>query len=183
MRKLSRGFYKREADIVARELLGKYLVRQHGSQKLTGMIVETEAYLGEHDLACHTSKGMTERTKVMFGPPGHAYIYMIYGMYYCTNVVTGDVGQGAAVLIRALEPVKNIQDRTCGPGLLSRAMYIDKKLNGINLLGREMYIADEPDEGPVSIAKSPRIGVAYAGKWARRHLRYCIKGNRFVSKS
>ena len=102
MQKLPRAFYDRDTIVVARELLGKWLVHVSGGTERIGRIVETEAYLGPHDLAAHSSKGLTERTKVMFGPPGHAYVYLIYGMYYCMNVVTEREGHAAAVLIRAV---------------------------------------------------------------------------------
>ncbi len=176
MRKLPRSFYDRDTVVVARELLGKYLV--HGDR--VGRIVETEAYLGPHDLAAHSSKGRTKRNEVMFGPPGHAYVYMIYGMYFCMNVVTERQGHASAVLIRALEPVKHITGKTNGPGLLCRAMGIDRRLNGHDLLSDDFYIADGP--APGRIVKRPRIGVDYAGRWARRHLRFYIAGNPFVSR-
>src|SRR5258708_15175730 len=118
MQKLPRSFYDRDTKLVARELLGKFLVHvEHGVERV-GRIVEVEAYLGSHDLAAHSSKGLTERTKVMFGPPGHAYVYFIYGMYHCMNIVTEREGHASAVLFRALEPVKKIEGRTCGPRLL-----------------------------------------------------------------
>uniref|UniRef100_UPI003559E4AF DNA-3-methyladenine glycosylase n=1 Tax=Sulfuricaulis sp. TaxID=2003553 RepID=UPI003559E4AF len=147
-----------------------------------GRIVEVEAYLGPHDLAAHSARGLTERTKVMFGPPGHAYVYMIYGMYFCMNVVTEREGHASAVLLRAVEPVVNIEERTQGPGLLCRAMRIDKRFNGYDLTGKNFYIAAPAKSEPVVIVKRPRVGVDYAGHWARRHLRFYIKGNPFVSK-
>jgi DNA-3-methyladenine glycosylase len=147
-----------------------------------GRIVEVEAYVGAHDLAAHSSKGLTERNKVMFGPPGHAYVYLIYGMYHCLNVVTEREGHASAVLLRAIEPVKEVVGRTQGPGLLCQAMGIDKRLNGHDLLSDDLYIAAPPRIGPIVIAKGPRIGVDYAKHWARRHLRFYIKGNPFVSR-
>jgi DNA-3-methyladenine glycosylase len=147
-----------------------------------GKIVEVEAYLGPHDLAAHSAKGLTERTKVMFGPPGHAYVYLIYGIYCCLNVVTQPEGVASAVLLRALEPVQGIKGRMQGPGLLCKAMDIDKRLNGHDLLSDDLFIA-APDEPQVfTIVKRPRIGVDYAGRWAKRLLRFYIKGNPFVSK-
>src|SRR6266536_1376683 len=122
MQKLPRGFYDRDPIVVARELLGKYLVHTSEGVERIGRIVEVEAYLGPHDLAAHSSKGLTARTRIMFGPPGHAYIYLIYGMYYCMNVVTERAGHASAVLLRAIEPVKDVEGRTQGPGLLCRAM-------------------------------------------------------------
>lgn len=182
MRKLPRAFYDRDTIVVARDLLGKYLVHISRGVERIGRIVEVEAYLGPHDLAAHSARGLTERTKIMFGPPGYAYVYMIYGMYFCMNVVTEREGHASAVLLRAVEPVKNIEERTQGPGLLCRAMRIDKRLNGYDLTGKNFYIAAPAKSEPVVIVKRPRVGVDYAGHWARRHLRFYIKGNPFVSK-
>ncbi len=182
MQKLPREFYDRDTILVARELLGKFLVHKTGGVERVGKIVEVEAYLGEHDLAAHSSKGKTERTKIMFGPPGYAYVYFIYGMYFCVNVVTELEGHASAVLLRAVEPVKNLKGRTCGPGLLCRAMKIDKKLNGHDLLSDDFFIAESEAE-KFSIVKRPRIGVDYAKHWAKRHLRFYIKGNPFVSRA
>lgn len=106
MQKLPREFYDRKTITVARDLLGKLLVHVSDGVERVGKVVETEAYLGPHDLAAHSSKGLTERTKIMFGPPGHAYVYFIYGMYFCMNVVTEREGHASAVLLRAIEPVK-----------------------------------------------------------------------------
>jgi DNA-3-methyladenine glycosylase len=182
MRKLPRAFYDRDTIAVARDLLGKYLVHISRGVERVGRIVEVEAYLGPHDLAAHSARGLTERTQVMFGPPGHAYVYMIYGMYFCMNVVTEREGHASAILLRAIEPVTNIDERTQGPGLLCRAMRIDKRLNGYDLTGNNFYIAAPAKSEPVTIVKRPRVGVDYAGHWARRHLRFYIKGNPFVSK-
>jgi DNA-3-methyladenine glycosylase len=178
MRKLPRSFYDRDTILVARELLGKYLV--HADR--VGRIVEVEAYLGPHDLAAHSARGLTERTKVMFGPPGHAYVYMIYGMYYCMNVVTEREGHASAVLLRAVEPIQNVSGRTQGPGLLCKAMGIDKRLNAHDLSSDDFYIATPPRPEAFPIVKRPRIGVDYAKHWAKRHLRFYIKGNAFVSR-
>jgi DNA-3-methyladenine glycosylase len=150
--------------------------------KRIGRIVEVEAYLGPHDLAAHSARGLTERTKVMFGPPGHAYIYLIYGMYYCMNVVTEREGHASAVLLRAVEPVKNVKGRTQGPGLLCNALRIDKRLTGHDLLSDDFYIAAPHKIDPFSIVKRPRIGVDYAKHWAKRRLRFYIKDNPFVSR-
>ncbi len=182
MRKLPRTFYDRDTIAVARDMLGKYLVHKTRGVERVGRIVEVEAYLGPHDLAAHSARGLTERTKVMFGPPGHAYVYMIYGMYFCVNVVTEREGHASAVLLRAVEPVKNIAGRTQGPGLLCRAMRIDRRLNGCDLTGKSFYLAAPAENQPLRIVKRPRVGVDYAGHWARRHLRFYIKDNPFVSK-
>lgn len=181
MQKLPRAFYDRDTIFVAKELLGKFLVHRSGGVERIGKIVEVEAYLGPHDLAAHSSRGLTPRTKIMFGPPGHAYVYFIYGIYFCMNVVTEREGHASAVLLRALEPVKNIE-RANGPGLLCRAMKIDKRLNGQDLLSDDLFIAAPGKPEIFKTVKRPRIGVDYAKHWARRHLRFYIKGNPCVSK-
>jgi len=182
MQKLPRSFYDRDTILVARELLGKFLVHVSDEVRRVGRIVETEAYLGPHDLAAHSSRGLTERTKVMFGPPGHAYVYFIYGIYFCMNVVTEREGHASAVLLRALEPVENLEGSTRGPGLLCRAMQITKLLNGHDLLSDDFFIAAPTTADRCAIVKRPRVGVDYAGRWAKRHLRFYLKGNLFVSR-
>src|SRR5690606_3072439 len=122
MHALSRDFHNRDTVQVAHDLLGKLLVHRSDGKDRIGKIVEVEAYLGPHDLAAHTSKGLTPRTRAMFGPPGHAYVYLIYGMHHCMNVVTEPDGTGAAVLLRALEPVANLAVSASGPGRLCKAM-------------------------------------------------------------
>ncbi len=182
MNKLPRPFYDRDTVVVAQELLGKWLVHDVAGVPHIGKIVEVEAYLGAHDLAAHSAKGLTERTKTMFGPPGHAYVYLIYGVHHCMNVVTEREGHAAAVLLRAVAPVKNLAGRTQGPGLLCRAMNIDRRLNGHDLLSGNFFIA-EPEAAEIfSIVKRPRIGVDYAKHWAKRRLRFYIKGDQFVSR-
>ena len=192
--KLPRSFYSRSTLSVASDLLGKVLVRRLGERSLTGKIVETEAYVGPHDLACHASKGHTPRTSVMFGPPGHAYVYMIYGFYYCLNVVTEPVGHPAAVLIRAVEPFENVDlmqelrnnpgdvtNIASGPGKLCMAMSIDKQLNGADLLGATIWIEDRKfDPGP--ICTSPRVGVDYAAEYKDKPWRFFVRGNPHVSR-
>ena len=182
MKKLGRAFYNRDTVTVARELLGKYLVHVSQGIERIGRIVENEAYLGTHDLAAHSAKGLTPRTQVMFGPPGYAYVYMIYGMYYCMNVVTEREGHASAVLLRAIEPVKNVDGRTQGPGLLCKSMGIGRSLNAHDLVSDDFYIADPIREEHLTIVKRPRVGVAYARHWQRRLLRFYIKGNPFVSR-
>lgn len=182
MQKLARSFYDRDTVVVARELLGKHLVHVSEGVERVGRIVEVEAYLGPHDLAAHSARGRTKRTEVMFGPPGHAYVYLIYGMYYCLNVVTQAEGVASAVLLRAIEPVRNVEGRTQGPGLLCKALHIDKHLNGHDLLSEDFYIADAGEAGKFRIVKRPRVGVDYAGRWAKRLLRFYIRGNPFVSR-
>lgn len=182
MHKVERAFCARPAIEVAPELLGKYLVHVVEGTERIGRIVEVEAYLGEHDKAAHSSKGLTPRTRVMFGPPGHAYVYMIYGLHFCMNVVVGREGEAPAVLLRALEPVSGIEGRTQGPALLCKAMGIDRRFNGYDLQSDDLYLA-EPEYLPAfRVVKRPRIGVDYAGAWARRLLRFYIKGNAFISR-
>jgi len=192
--KLPRSFYSRPALDVSSELLGKVLVRRLNGRKLAGKIVETEAYVGPHDLACHASKGHTPRTSVMFGPPGYAYVYMIYGFYFCLNVVTEAPGYPAAVLIRAVEPLENVDlmnqlrnnperetNIASGPGKLCMAMSIDKQLNGANLLGTTIWIEDRKlDLGP--IRTSPRVGVDYAGDYKDKPWRFYLDGSPHVSR-
>lgn len=180
--KLARPFYDRDTIAVAQDLLGKLLVRVVDGVERIGRIVEVEAYLGPHDLAAHSARGLTPRTRVMFGPPGHAYVYLIYGIYHCMNVVTQAEGTASAVLLRALEPVRNVTARTQGPGLLCRALEIDKRLNGHDLLSDELFIAADDLAPRLTIVRRPRIGVDYAGVWARRLLRFYIRGNPYVSR-
>ncbi|MBA3661527.1 MAG: DNA-3-methyladenine glycosylase [Gammaproteobacteria bacterium] len=182
MKKLPRSFYNRDPVIVAQALLGKYLIHRKNGCEYIGKIVEVEAYLGPHDLAAHSAKGLTKRTRVMFGPPGYVYVYLIYGMYHCMNVVTEAEGIASAVLLRALEPIKNIENKTKGPGLLCKALTIDRGFNGHDLLSDDLYIAEYADEPVLKIVKRPRIGVDYAGHWAKRLLRFYIKDNAFISR-
>ena len=179
--KLPRAFYDRDTIAVARDLLGKLLVLSRNGAVRVGRIVEVEAYLGEHDLAAHSSKGLTPRTKVMFGPPGHAYVYFIYGMHHCVNVVTEKEGHASAVLLRALEPVAGLDHSTRGPGRLCKAMGIDRSLNGHDLLSDDFFIAAPAKEERIPIVRRPRIGVDYAKHWARRLLRFYIKNNPCIS--
>jgi len=181
-RRLPRSFYDRDTTLVAQELLGKHLVHVVGGVERVGRIVETEAYLGPHDLAAHSARGLTKRTRIMFGPPGHAYVYLIYGMHWCMNVVTEEEGRASAVLLRAVEPVKNLEGRTRGPALLCKAMGIDRQQNGADLVSNTFFIAQPAVEDSVRIVKRPRIGVDYARHWARRLLRFYIHGNPFVSR-
>src|SRR5688572_5906855 len=170
--KLTRDFYARETLLVARDLLGMHLVHAGPGGEQVGRIVETEAYKGPKDLAAHSSRGRTQRTQVMFGPPGHAYVYLIYGFWNCLNVVTAAEGVPHAVLIRALEPIDRVANTTHGPGLLCRAMHIDRDLNCADLLGETLWL-EKPTryKGPL-VARSTRIGVDYAGAWAEKPWRF-----------
>jgi DNA-3-methyladenine glycosylase len=181
-RKITRDFYARGTLTVARQLIGMHLVRAEGRTIRAGRIVETEAYRGPQDRAAHSSRGRTSRTEVMFGPPGHAYVYFIYGFWYCLNLVTAAEGVPHAVLLRALEPVTGIDDKTWGPGLLCRAMHIDKKLNGADLCGDALWLERPPvSSRPPRVARSERIGVEYAGDWARRPWRFYDRDSPYVS--
>jgi DNA-3-methyladenine glycosylase len=181
--RLPLSFYNRPALTVAPDLLGKVLVHDAPGGRRSGCIVETEAYVGEHDLACHASKGHTKRTEVLFGPPGRAYVYFIYGMYYCLNVVTEPKGIAAAVLLRALEPLGGVPPRllTNGPGKLCRAMEITLAQNREDLRGKRLFIEDAAQIPKSRIERGPRVGVEYSGPWAQRPYRFWIRGNRFVS--
>jgi DNA-3-methyladenine glycosylase len=191
--KISRTFYEQPTLAVARELLGKYLVRKHPDGEAVGRIVETEAYVGPKDLACHASRGRTARTEIMFGPAGFAYVYFIYGVHYCLNIVTEDVDHASAVLIRAVEPLEGIElmkarrrteklhNLASGPGKLCQAFAIDKSLNSVDVCRSIMYVEDRGEPAPKILAR-PRIGVDYAGKWKDRRWRFLIRGNEFVSK-
>ena len=191
--KLARAFYEQNTLDVARQLLGKYLVRRHPDGTTIGRIVETEAYIGPEDKACHAARGRTARTEIMFGHAGHAYVYMIYGFHYMLNIVTEAADFPAAVLIRAVEPLKGVrlmQSRrgterlrslASGPGKLCQAFAIDRALNGNDVCGRVLYLEDRGDVPP-KIITTPRIGVDYAGKWKLKPWRFLIGSNEFVSR-
>lgn len=185
---VQRDFYERPAIEVARESLGKILV--HGST--AGRIVEVEAYLGADDRAAHAWRGPTGRTRVLFGPPGHAYVYFIYGMYECLNLVAEPEGMAGCVLIRALEPLagiatmrrrrptaKRIEDLASGPGKLTLAMGITRKLNGADLVSGPLQLRRCRSESPLEIKTTARIGITHCADWP---LRFLIAGNRFVSR-
>jgi DNA-3-methyladenine glycosylase len=185
---LEREFYARPAIEVARDCLGKILV--HG--KTAGRIVEVEAYLGVDDRAAHAWRGVTDRTRVIFGEPGHAYIYFIYGMYECLNFVAEPEGQAGCVLIRALEPLSGIatmqrrrptakrpEDFANGPGKLTLAMGISRKLNGADLTRSALQVRRPKSEPPVDLQVTPRIGITHCADWP---LRFIIAGNGCVSR-
>ena len=184
---LPRGFYARSTTIVARDLLGKILV--HGAT--SGKIVETEAYIGGEDRASHSARGITPRTRVIFGPPGYAYVYLIYGMYECLNLVAEPDGTPGCVLIRALEPVAGIEtmsrrrpkahtlrDLTSGPGRLTLALGITRAQNGLDVTRGPLTVRTPRHEEHFEIEVTPRIGIRHCADWP---LRYAIKANPFVS--
>jgi DNA-3-methyladenine glycosylase len=157
---------------VARDLLGKVLVREVGGEKLSGRLVEVEAYLAPADLASHAAGGRrTPRTEVMFGAPGHAYVYFTYGMHFCLCFVTQSAGVPHAVLARALEPGPGV-GRCSGPGLLTKSLGIDRALNGAPLVPPDLYLVDD-GEAPRRIYTTPRIGISNTGVWEKRLLRFC----------
>lgn len=181
---LKRNFFARDTHLVAKQLLGKLLIRQLGKKKLIARITDVEAYVGEDDLACHATRGRTPRTAVMYGPPGHAYIYLIYGIHYCLNIVTEPEGLPAAILIRGAVIVPpQVRGRLRGgfkidgPGKLTRALEINKSLNAEDLTtSKNLYVADDGLRVPRSrIKTSPRINVAYAGACAAYPWRYFIE--------
>jgi DNA-3-methyladenine glycosylase len=185
---LPRSFYARPTAEVARGLLGKVIV--HGPA--AGIIVETEAYPGGDDLASHSARGVTNRTRVIFGPPGHAYVYFIYGMYECLNLVAEPAGTPGCVLIRALEPIagiplmrrrrpaaKGIEDLANGPGKLTLAMSINRSHYGADVTRGTLVVREPAAPQAIEIVATPRIGITHC---ADRPLRFLIAGNRFVSR-
>jgi DNA-3-methyladenine glycosylase len=190
--RLSRAFYEQPTVEVARQLLGKYLVRIGAAGVRAGMILETEAYVGLDDKASHASRGRTPRTSVMFGPAGFAYVYLIYGMHHCLNVVTEQEGYPAAVLIRAVEPsegmalmqkerpLPDVRRLTNGPGKLCQAFGIDRRLNGLDMCGEALFVEDR-DTRLVDIVVTTRVGVDYAGPWKDKPWRFYIAGHPGVS--
>jgi DNA-3-methyladenine glycosylase len=190
---LDREFYARSVLIVARELIGKVLVHRTFEGEAAGRIVEAEAYRGPADLAAHSSRGLTKRTAAMFGRPGHAYVYFLYGSCWAMNVVAAAEGLPHAVLIRALEPIRGIElmaarrgvrasskDLTNGPGKLTDALAITGADYGRDLCGDELFV-ETCDARVARIGRSPRINVDYAGEWAARPWRFYERGNRYVS--
>jgi len=195
---LKRDFYERETLIVARELLGKFLVHETKEGTTVGKIVETEAYIGPEDMASHAYNSLrTKRTEVQFGPKGHAYVYQIYGMYFCFDVTSGrSVGKPEAVLVRALEPIDGVElmirrrdvsgdlraNLTNGPSRLCMAMGITKRHDGTDLCIPPLYINSGVKVKKQHIIQTSRINVDYAEEWKRLPWRFFIKDNRFVSK-
>lgn len=171
---LPRSYFNRPTLKVARSLMGKYVVRQTEQGAMTGLIVEVEAYVGPHDLACHASRGRTRRTDVLFGPPGIAYVYLIYGMYHCLNVVTEREGFPAAILIRAVEHRDAPSTLIDGPGRVCRAFHIDLSWNRWDLtLGEGLWLEDHGERiTDADVLTAPRIGVDYAGEWAAKPFRF-----------
>jgi DNA-3-methyladenine glycosylase len=196
--KLDYDFYQKDAVSVAKDLLGKILVRKIKGKQIKVKIVDTEAYMGAEDKASHAyNNRQTKRTKTMFGRAGVAYIYLIYGMYHCFNIVTAEVDNPHAVLIRAVEPVEGLQfikeNRkiksekieylTNGPGKLSQALKIDKSLDGCNLVkSNKLYLINNKDEN-IKIEAATRVNIDYAEEYKNKKWRFYIKENKFISQS
>jgi len=191
-RKLPREFYARPVLTVARECIGKILVHRTPAGEAAGRIVEAEAYRGPRDLAAHSARGLTRRTAAMFGPPGFAYVYLLYGVSWAINLVVAAEGEPHAVLIRALEPVRGVElmtrrrakpaisrELTNGPGKLAQALAITGTQYGADLCDDALFL-EESGYRP-AIGRSPRINVEYAGAWALKPWRFYERGNRYVS--
>jgi len=191
--KLPRDFYARSVLIVARECIGKILVHRTPEGEAAGRIVEAEAYRGPLDLAAHSARGLTRRTAAMFGPPGHAYVYQLYGTCWAMNLVVAAAGEPHAVLIRAIEPLRGIdlmvarrgkpatsRELTNGPGKLTEALAITGADYGRDLCGDELFL-EEGERPAGKVGRSPRINVDSAGSWAACPWRFYERGNRYVS--
>jgi DNA-3-methyladenine glycosylase len=171
-KRLNKEFFNQPTLKVAKKLLGKYLIVNRKGRFQIGRIIETEAYIGPKDKASHASRGKTERNKIMWREPGRLYVYLIYGMYHCLNIVTEKKNFPAAVLIRAIEPVFGISGKTDGPGKLCRELGITQKDTGLDITkNNKIYVKDVNDK-PKKILATPRIGVDYAGKWAKKKWRF-----------
>ena len=191
-RVLPQSFYDRETEIVAREMLGTVLECETEDGVASGIIVETEAYLGEHDLACHAAVGRTARTEHLYGPPGISYVYFIYGMYWCFNAVTRAEGEPSAVLVRALEPldglplmhkrrrrIKKDVELTNGPGKLCTALGISGAMTGRLLQRKPLVIREGEPISESEVQVTARIGITKSADWP---LRFIVRGNKYVSR-
>jgi DNA-3-methyladenine glycosylase len=195
MPRLDRPFFARDTLRVARELLGQRLVRAWAGKRISGRIVETEAYIGQDDAACHASHGQTARNAVMFGPAGHAYVYFVYGMHYCFNIVTEADGFAAAVLVRALQPIGGIDamrarrrgrsdgELTNGPAKLCSALAIDRALNGADLVtGDELWVEEDDRTPDAWVSTGARIGVRGDTRALTAPWRFWVRDSLYVSR-
>lgn len=203
MRKLEREFYNRDSVTVAKELLGKYLVHKIDKEEIIGKIVEVEAYMGPEDKAAHSyNNRRTARNEIMYGSCGYAYVYIIYGMYNCMNIVVEEIGKPQAILIRALEPILGLKDMaefrynksleelnkqeriglTSGPGKLCKALNIDRTQNGEDLCANKLYILTDEKEALFEIVSTKRINIDYAEEAVHYPWRFYIKDNPYVSR-
>ncbi len=179
---LPQSFFAREAELTAQELIGAILVHRIGGRERRGRIVETEAYVGCHDLACHAAKGRTARTEVMFGPAGRAYVFLIYGIHDMLNIVCGAEGVAQAVLVRAAEPLDGWQANLAGPGKLAKSFGITRKDNGVDLTGERLFLLASEDVQPPRVVRTRRIGVDYAKEWKDAPLRFLDADSAAVSR-
>jgi DNA-3-methyladenine glycosylase len=189
---VSRTWFDRPAAQVAPDLLGKILVHDSPQGRVAGRVVEVEAYEGPEDLAAHSSIGRTPRNAVMFGPPGHLYVYLVYGLHHCANVVCGPGDKPEAVLLRAAEITEGVDlarsrrgpmpdaRLAAGPGNLGAAFGLDRTHNGVDLIRGQVWLAD--GAAPASVQRSPRVGVGYAGEWAAAPLRFSIRNDQHRSR-
>jgi len=196
MPRLERDFFARDTLEVARDLLGRVLVRTLDGERLSGRIVEVEAYVGEEDQASHARCGRTERNAAMYGPPGHAYVYLIYGVHHCLNLVTGPEGFPAAVLVRALEPLEGLErmralrsgrpdlQLTSGPGRLCQALAIDRRFDGADLCAPDavLFLEEGRPAEDGAVAAGPRVGVRGDTTARTAPWRFYLQGNRYVSR-
>ncbi len=195
LRKLDKDFYNQDTFILSKKLLGKYIVKKTNKSLIVGMIVETEMYIGPYDDASHSYNfKRTKRNEAMYLNYGTVYVYQIYGMYHCLNIVTGKINEPEAVLIRAVEPIdgieimqknrkkSDIKNLTNGPSKLCMAFGIDKSLNKQNIFGDNFYIAEIENQKKFNIISSKRINIDYAKKYKDKLWRFYIEGNTFVSK-
>ncbi len=195
MTPLPRSFYERDAVTVGRAMIGKLLVHASHEGLCAGRVVETEAYCGPEDAAAHSTGGRrTERTETMWGPAGHAYMFLIYGMHWCFNAVVATEGVPHAVLVRAVEPVEGRalmavrrgmadgrRELSNGPGKLCAALGLDASHKGLDLVGETLFLSEDPQEAPPVIKTSRRINIDYAGDWVAKPWRWYAAGNRYVS--
>lgn len=194
MNHLMFSFYERDPVIVARDLLGKFLIHDTHEGQLIGKIVEVEAYGGLQDAGSHASRGITERTKIMFDNPGLAYVYLIYGMHYCLNVTAHVNGQAGAILLRAVEPIsgiefmkkrrakESIRDLCSGPGKLCQAFGVNKSHNGHQLTSSPLYITEGEPITEDAVVATPRINIDYAGEAKNWPWRFYSKESLFISR-
>ena len=182
LKKLPRAFYAREAEELAHDLIGTILVHRVNGKELRGRIVETEAYVGAHDLAYHAAKGRTARTEVMFGHAGHAYVYLCYGIHDMLNIVSGEHGVAQAVLVRAAEPLDGWEANLSGPGNLAKGFEITRRDNAADLTGDRLFLLERQGGDQPRVMRTRRVGVDYAKEWKDAPLRFIDADSPFISR-